>query len=277
MIPLHICDAAQISTTDVNATIVLAAPVVLIGDVDPATGARAFLTIDEDIVTPIFSVVADAVTVRDLQITFFDVLFRVDAGGFLVLQHTSCWFGDTCIDVAPSALGLSVDHGYFMDTAVGILYEAVGSSATVVCTDCRFVDQRSAGILSQTPSTDAYANIVVADPVFVNVLTPFGTRSSATSTIGIAAVTEDFIHDADMINAQTYTMKFDTFSSGKNAADPAGHACKDSCRTQTILTGALFGAIMLLVLAAAVSFVYNNGKRTSSSTTAKKSWMSTTL
>jgi hypothetical protein len=277
-IPLHIClPSATVSASELNQTIVISTSVTIVGDIDEASGERAYLTFEEndaiDSSTPVFSVTAGAaVTIKTLQFTFFNTLFEIGGGGGATLHmyRTSCWFGRVCVQVNADAGSVTIDHGNFMANDIGILY--IEGTGTVVCADCHFVDDRLAGIVSRGPGTDSYQNLKFSDIVFINILIPFGVEKTATSNIIAAEVTENFVHNSGMINAETYTMqfietynglnrnKFASAAGGGGGGDGKGNS-NHKRNTNDVLLGVFIGLLVMIVVAATIACIYRQGKR----------------
>lgn len=281
-VPLHVCDKATISKNELPATIELALPVTVIGDVDSETGSAAYLTIEEDVITPIFHVAADAVVFETLQITFFDTLFKVGSGSTpvaLQFYRTKCLFGNICVHIdAASASAFDADHGYFYGNDNGILYDGSSPSqvATVTCPDCRFINQRIAAILSRgSAGLAAFDMMTFEDTVMVNVLVPFGTQTTTAANVIIAAVSAEYKHQMDFVNCQTYSLaddEFDTFAAGAASASTKTHLGT----SDRVILFSLIALLSVTIIAVTITCVYRQGKRAGGDpVTAKKSWLST--
>jgi hypothetical protein len=163
--PIHVCNGAVIYHNESIALI--ANDTTIIGDVAP-NGIYAVWTILTP-QSPVF-VAAGLITmsVQNINIFFTETLFYVDIHATLVLENTLTWDGNITVLVSGSqgyGMGLSATNAYFAYVAVGIRYV----QGSVSCTNCIFVANRLAGILSPDNTLSGFT---LTQPVFVNTIYP---------------------------------------------------------------------------------------------------------
>ncbi len=260
--PLHVCNAATVAIYETVVPFLINAPVTLVGDVDEDSGERAFLVFEDELVDPVFVISAGgALTLRTVQLIFANTLIRVQLHGAIAFDHATCWFGDICVQLDTAADGATLQHAYFYDNAIAILALSL-STTPVVCTDCRFIDQRTAAILSRTTDmVDAFAGLTVTDPVFVDTPVPFGTQATVAATVIPAELSADFVRNAGVINAQTYSVAAEDEAVFQAAV--AGMGAKQSLGASgKILLGVFSALLMALIMALVIACVFNAAKYT---------------
>ncbi len=163
--PIHVCNGAVIYY---NETVMpIANDTTIIGDIAPS-GIYAVWTILTP-QSPVF-VAAGLITmsVQNINIFFTETLFYIDIHATLLLENTLTWDGNITVLVSGSqgyGMGLTATNAYFAYVAVGIRYV----QGSVSCTNCIFVANRLAGILSPDNTLSGFA---LTQPVFVNTIYP---------------------------------------------------------------------------------------------------------
>jgi hypothetical protein len=163
--PIHVCDGAVIYYNE--SVMPIANDTTIIGDITPS-GIYAVWTILTP-QSPVF-VTAGLITmsVQTINIFFTETLFYIDIHSTLILENTLTWDGNISVLVSGSqgyGMGLTATNSYFAYVAVGIRYV----QGSVSCTNCIFVTNRLAGILSPDNTLDGFA---LTQPVFVNTIYP---------------------------------------------------------------------------------------------------------
>jgi hypothetical protein len=239
-LPVRVCDVAKIK---VNETIpVISQSVSVIGDVGTS---RAYLTVEDLSLSPVFVITADSVTFQDLNIINQNTLFSVQGTGFLLLQHVRVWFGKLGVSVNVASTishttGVEADHTMFISSGVGILQVA----GDVLCRDCDVVDARDAAFITRTSNFNTF---LTEDCVFVNVLIPYASQTMVDGPLIRVDVSEKFVDEASIINCKTYPEECPSAEFGAGGGGGGGGGSSQS-DLSIILWGTLIAVCVLTVI-----------------------------
>ena len=226
-VPVRVCDQAKILANETVPEI--AQSVAVIGDV--AGASRAYLTVEDLALSPVFAVTADSATFIDLHIVFKNQLFAVAGGGQLHLDHVRLYFGEVPVELAlaaPGDTGLIGDHVQFVSTGVAV----VRTAGELSCVDCDLVTLRDAGFVSRSGDFDG---INTPDLTAVDVPVPYALQAAPGSPFIKVDVSEDYVDEISIINCKTYPETCPT-------ADPAfgagggGNGCDCDSKTSTAVS-----------------------------------------
>jgi hypothetical protein len=165
-LPLRVRTGATIFQNETVASITGA--LVVIGDT--AGMVQATLLV-ETAQSPVFVVGAGGrLTFRDTQIWSNGTVFNTQLDGQLVLSRVFLWMGGVGVSVQNtpgSGTGLVADHLQCANMGSCLLY--LTTNAVMWCSDCRFVNARTAGVSVTSTTPSAISGLAVVDSVWVNI------------------------------------------------------------------------------------------------------------
>lgn len=258
--PIHVCNGAVVYPNETISAILN--NTIIIGDIG-TNGVYAVWTIMVP-QTPVFFISGlVTMSVQTINIFFIQTLFYIDIHATLLLENTLTWDGNVTVFVSGSTgygMGLTATNTYFGYVGVGIQFV----KGTVYCTNCIFVAERSAGIIS--PDT-TLTNIYLIQPVFVNTIFPIATLLGTDVNNGylqLLTPTNLYVLQNRMITCRDYPTYQAPVIYNCSGSGTVGLGTTNTIHTYSetneIIAWVIFGLMLAVAIGVIVAYVVNQGR-----------------